>query len=42
VDAASASFSHFRGLLIVKIPKGFFPQEDTGSLSGAVQERYLC
>jgi multidrug efflux pump len=25
------------GLLIAKIPKGFFPLEDTGSLSGAVQ-----
>jgi len=25
------------GLLIVKIPKGFFPVEDTGALSGAVQ-----
>jgi multidrug efflux pump len=25
------------GLLIVKIPKGFFPVEDTGSLAGAVQ-----
>jgi multidrug efflux pump len=24
-------------LLIVKIPKGFFPQQDTGALSGAVQ-----
>jgi multidrug efflux pump len=25
------------GVLIVKIPKGFFPQEDTGALSGAVR-----
>ena len=25
------------GLLIVKIPKGFFPQEDTGSITGAVR-----
>jgi multidrug efflux pump len=25
------------GLLIVKIPKGFFPQEDTGALSGAIR-----
>ena len=25
------------GVLIVKIPKGFFPQEDTGALSGGVQ-----
>jgi multidrug efflux pump len=25
------------GVLIVKIPKGFFPQEDTGALAGAVQ-----
>jgi multidrug efflux pump len=25
------------GVLIVKIPKGFFPQEDTGALTGAVR-----
>ena len=25
------------GVLIVKIPKGFFPEEDTGALSGAVR-----
>jgi multidrug efflux pump len=25
------------GVLIVKIPKGFFPQEDTGALSGSVR-----
>jgi len=25
------------GLLIVKIPKGFFPQEDTGAIAGAMQ-----
>jgi multidrug efflux pump len=25
------------GVLIVKIPKGFFPQEDTGSITGAVR-----
>jgi multidrug efflux pump len=25
------------GVLIVKIPKGFFPQEDTGALSGAIR-----
>ena len=24
-------------VLIVKIPKGFFPQEDTGAITGAVQ-----
>ena len=27
----------FNVLLIVKIPKGFFPEEDTGSLTGAVR-----
>ena len=24
-------------MLIVKIPKGFFPQQDTGAITGAVQ-----
>jgi multidrug efflux pump subunit AcrB len=30
------------GFLYVKIPKGFFPQQDTGRINGSIQGRPEC